>query len=198
MSDFTGSIAVGGLIVSLGGWVYLKNLHSPINRIFFLLAISTSISVFSSGLEDKSLVPYLTYPFLRIEFAAALAVPLSLFSRSQFLPRALGAGNYGFLLFIGFTTYAIFKYRFMDIRVIIRQTTVYLAGLLMVLILGLFLWHPLSSYFSLPPVVNLCLILLCGVVVFQLAHSRIQRIANLNLFSGLYWTQKNVKSSLKA
>ncbi|TET62241.1 GAF domain-containing protein, partial [Candidatus Aerophobetes bacterium] len=274
-----------------------------INRIFFLLAISTSILVFSDGLESQSLVPYITHLFLRIEFAAAalaayffllfclsfhevhlvssssrrilvflpaaaftllafsdliitgtrfydhgipfrmgplfgiyaayliiftgagcldlvlkykesrgikkmqtlylllgflltaaLAVPLNLFSRSQFLPRASEAGNYGFLFFISFTTYAIFKYRFMDIRVIIRQTTVYLGGLLLVLILGFFLWHPLSSYFSLPPVVNLFLILLSGVIVFQLAHSRIQRIANRGLFSSIHWTQKNVKS----
>lgn len=303
MSDFAGPIAVGGLIFSLGGWVYYKNPRSSINRIFFLLAISTSILLFSSGLESQSLVPYITHPFLRIEFAAAalaayffllfclsfhevhlvssssrkilvflpaaaftllpfsdliitgtrfydhgihfsmgalfgiyaayliiftgagcldlvlkykksrgikkmqtlylllgflltaaLAVPLSLFSRTQLLPRLTGAGNYGLLFFISFTTYAIFKYRFMDIRVVIRQTTVYLAGLLLVLILGLFLWHPLSSYFSLPPVVNLSLILLSGVIVFQLAHSRIQRIANRSLFSSLYWTQKNVKS----
>ncbi len=288
--------------MSLGGWVYYKNPHSSINRIFFLLAISTSILVFSSGFESQTLVPYVTHLFLRIEFAAAalaayffllfclsfhevhlvssssrrilfflpaavfiflpfsdliltgtrfyhgillktgplfgiyaayliifagagcldlvlkykesrgikkmqilylllgflltaaLAVPLNLFSRSEFLPRAWGAGSYGFLFFTSFTTYAIFKYRFMDIRVVIRQTTVYLAGLLLVLIVGLFLWHPLSSYFSLPPLVNLSLILLSGVIVFQLVHSRIQGIANRSLFSSLYWTQKNVKS----
>jgi len=306
MSDFTGCIAVAGVVLSLGGGVYYKNPRSPINRIFFLLAISTSILVFSSCLEDKSPVPYLTHLFLRLEFAAAsiaacffllfclsfhevhlvsspsrkilvflpaaaftllpfsdliitgtrfydhgfrfgmgplfglyvaylaiytgsgcldlvlkckesrgikkmqtlylllgflltaaLAVPLSLLSRSEFLPRAWGAGNYGFLFFISFTTYAVFKYRFMDIRMAIRQTTVYLAGLLLVLILGLFLWGSVSSYFSLAALVNLSLILFSGVIVFQLAHSRIQRIANRSLFSSLYWTQKNVISLSK-
>lgn len=57
--------------MSLGGWVYYKSPRSSINRIFFLLAISTSILVFSSGLESQSLVPYLTHLFLTIEFAAA-------------------------------------------------------------------------------------------------------------------------------
>jgi len=71
MLDFTGCMVVGGLILSLGGWVYFKNPRSSINRIFFLLAVSASIWVLSSFLENQSLTPYLTNLFLRIEFAAA-------------------------------------------------------------------------------------------------------------------------------
>jgi len=43
-----------------GGWVYFKNPRSSINRIFFLLAVSASIWVLSSFLENQSLTPYLT------------------------------------------------------------------------------------------------------------------------------------------
>jgi len=71
MLDFTGCMVVGGLILSLGGWVYFKNPRSSINRIFFLLAVSASIWVLSSFLGNQSLTPYLTNLFLRIEFAAA-------------------------------------------------------------------------------------------------------------------------------
>ncbi|MFQ5834988.1 MAG: ATP-binding protein [bacterium] len=303
MLDFTGCMVVGGLILSLGGWVYFKNPRSSINKIFFLLAISASIWVVSCLLENQSFAPYLTNLLLRIEFTAGsitvyffllfclsfhevhlrssppgkilvflptavfallpfsdliitqirfydggirfemgplftlyvaylliyvgagcldlvlkyrkfqgikkmqtfyllfgllltalVALPLNLFFRSEFPLRISGAGSYGFLFFITFTTYAILKYRFMDIRVVIRQTTVYLACLLLILLLGLFLWFPLDSYFSLPPLINLSLILLCGVVVFQLVQSHIQRIANRYLFSSLYCTQKTVKS----
>ena len=302
MSGFTGCLALGGLVLSLGGWVYFKSPRSSINRIFFLLAVSASISVLSSSLKNQGLTPDLTNLFLRIELAATsiaacfflwfclsfhgdhlrsssarkilvflpvavfallpfshfiitqirfydrgihltmgplftvyvaylliyvgagcldlvlkyrefrgikkmqtlyllfgflltalVAVPLNLFFGTQFPRRTSPPGNYGFLFFITFTTYAILKYRFMDIRVAIRQTTVYLAGLLLILLLGLFIWIPLGSYFSLPPLINLSLVLLCGVVVFQLVHSHIQRIANRYLFSSLYRTQKTVK-----
>lgn len=53
-------MVVGGLILSLGGWVYFKNPRSSINRIFFLLAVSASIWVLSSCLGNQSLTPYLT------------------------------------------------------------------------------------------------------------------------------------------
>ncbi len=70
MLDFTVCMVVGGLILSLGGWVYFKNPRGPVNRIFFLLAVSASIWVLSSFLGNQSLTPYLTNLFLKIEFAA--------------------------------------------------------------------------------------------------------------------------------
>ena len=128
MLDFTGCMVVGGLILSLGGWVYFKNPRGPINRIFFLLAVSASIWVLSCFLQNPSLTFSLANLFLRIEFAAAsiTAYFFLLFCLSFHEVHLLSSPSRKILVFLPTLVFALLPFS----NLIITQIRFYESGIL--------------------------------------------------------------------
>ncbi len=143
----------------------------------------------SQGIERLQIF-YLLVGFL---LTASVALPTNLFFQSVLPVKLFRIASYSFFFMVTFITHSILKYRLMDIRVVIRQSTVYLIYSLLVLLFGLLLWFPLTSYFSLPPLVSLSLILLGGAAVFRWIQSPVQKTANRYFFSSLQQTEEAVK-----
>jgi len=143
----------------------------------------------SQGIE-KMQIFYLLLGFL---LTACIALPINLFFQSVLSVGFFRIANYSFLFIVTFTTYSILKYRLMDVRVVIRETTIYLICSLVVLLSGLLLWFLLTGYSLLPPLVSLSLILLGGTAVFYWIQTPTREIANQYFFSSLRQTEKTVK-----
>ncbi len=147
----------------------------------------------SQGTERMQ-VFYLLFGFL---LTACVALPINLFLQSALTTRLFRITNYSFLFLITFTTYSILRYRLMDVRVIIRESTIYLICSLAVLLFGLLLWFPLTGYFLLPPILSLSLILLGGTAVFRWIQAPTRRIAHRYFFSSLRQTEEAVRTLSK-
>lgn len=143
----------------------------------------------SQGIE-KMQIFYLLLGFL---LTAAIAVPANLFFQSVLSVGFFRIANYSFFFPVTFTTYSILRYRLMDLRVVIRESTIYLICSLAVLLFGLLLWFLLTRYFFLPPLVSLSLILLASAAVFRLIQAPTRKIANQYFFCALRQTEKTVK-----
>lgn len=143
----------------------------------------------SQGIERMQ-VFYLLLGFL---FTAAIAGPANLFFQSVLSVDLFRITNYSFLFIVTFTTYSILKYRLMDVRVVIRESTIYLLSSLAVLLFGLLFWFLFTGYFLLPPLVTLSLILLGGVAVFRYIQTPMRKVASQYFFSGLRQTEEMVK-----
>lgn len=143
----------------------------------------------SQGIE-KTQIFYLLLGFL---LTAAIAVPANLFFQSVLSLGFFRIANYSFLFIVTFTTYSILRYRLMNVRVVIRESTIYLICSLAVLLFGLLFWFPLTKYFLLPPLVSLSLILLTSTAVFRLIQAPTRKIANQYFFSALRQTEKTVE-----
>jgi len=143
----------------------------------------------SRGIE-KTQIFYLLFGFL---LTIAIAVPANLFFQLVLSVGLFRIANYSFIFIITFTTYSILRYRFMDIRVVIRESTVYLICSLAALLFGLLFWFPLTGYFLLPPLVSLALILLAGTAVFYWIQTPTRKIANRYFFSSLRQTEEMVR-----
>ncbi len=147
----------------------------------------------SQGIERMQ-VFYLLFGFL---LTACIALPINLFFQSVLTIKLFRIANYSFFFPITFTTYSILKYRLMDVRVIIRESTIYLICSLAVLLFGLLLWFSLIRYLLLPPLVNLSLFLLSGTTVFYWIQIPMRKIANQYFFSGLRQTEEMVRALSK-
>jgi len=123
----------------------------------------------------------------------SVALPTNLFLQPMLPIRLFRIANYSFIFIITFTTYSILRYRFMDIRVVIRESTIYLFSLLTVLLFGLLLWFPLTIYFSLAPIVALSLILVGGAAVFHWVQTPTRKMAQKYFFAGLRETETTMK-----
>jgi len=143
----------------------------------------------SQGIERMQIF-YLLLGFL---FTAAIAGPANLFFQSVLSVGFFRIANYSFLFIVTFTTYSILKYRLMDIRVVIRESTIYLLCSLAVLLFGLLLWFPLTRYFFLPPLVSLSLILIASVAVFRWIQAPTRKMAQKYFFAGLRQTEEMVR-----
>ena len=142
----------------------------------------------SQGIERMQIF----YLLLGFSLTAAIAVPANLFFQSVLSVGFFRIANYSFLFIVAFTTYSILKYRLMDVRVVIRESTIYLLCSLAILLFGLLLWFPLTRYFLLPPLVSLSLILIASVAVFHWIQTPMRKVAN-QFFSGLRQTEEMVR-----
>ena len=140
----------------------------------------------SQGFERMQIF-YLLLGFL---LTAAIAVPANLFFQSVLSVGFFRIANYSFLFIVTFTTHSILRYRLMDIRVVMRETTIYLICSLAVLLFGLLLWFPLTRYFFLPPLVSLSLILIASAALFRWIQIPMRRVANQYFFSSLRQTEE--------
>lgn len=144
----------------------------------------------SSQGTERMQVFYLLFGFL---LTACVALPINLFFQSALTIRLFRIANYSFFFPITFTTYSILKYRLMDVRVVMRETTIYLICSLAVLSFGLLLWFPLTRYLFLPPLVSLSLVLLGGAAVFRWIQTPTRKMAQKYFFAGLRQTEETVR-----
>lgn len=133
---------------------------------------------------------YLLVGFL---LTACIVLPVNLFSQSVLTIKLFRIANYSFFFPVTFATYSILKYRLMDVRVVMRETTIYLICSLMVLLFGLLLWFPLTRYSLLPPLVSLSLILIASAAVFRWIQIPMRKVANQYFFSSLRQTEEMVR-----
>ena len=143
----------------------------------------------SQGIERMQ-VFYLLFGFL---LTACVALPINLFFQSALTIKLFRIANYSFFFPITFTTYSILKYRLMDVRVVIRESTVYLICSLAVLLFGLLLWFHLTKYSLLPPLFTISLILITSAAVFYWVQTPMRKIAQKYFFADLRQTEEMVR-----
>jgi signal transduction histidine kinase len=96
---------------------------------------------------------------------------------------------------VGFTVYAIIAHRLMDIKIVLRRSTVYLASVLTVVLpAGLILYFADRFYPETTVAASLAILIL-GVSVFPAIRNYFYRLANKYFFSSLY-DSRQVMSSL--
>ncbi|MCK4419189.1 GAF domain-containing protein, partial [Candidatus Aerophobetes bacterium] len=143
----------------------------------------------SRGIEKMQMF----YVMMGFVIAPSIILITNLFLQLQISVEAFRLGNSSFIILIIFTTYAILRYRLMDIRIIIKRATISLASMLLILGVALLLWFPVGTYFSILPTVNFFLILLISLIFYQPLQSLIQKYANRYLFVSIYSTQEAIK-----
>ena len=143
----------------------------------------------SRGIERMQ-VFYIMVGFIS---TALIVLITNLFLQLQISVKAFRLSNSSFLIFIIFTSYAILRYRLMDIRIIIKRTTISLASILLILGVALLFWFPVGTYFSILPTVNFFFILLISLTLYQPLQSLIQKYAHRYLFASIYNTQEAIK-----
>ncbi|KKL82960.1 hypothetical protein LCGC14_1979540, partial [marine sediment metagenome] len=143
----------------------------------------------SQGIERMQIF----YLLLGFSLFGSIALPTNLFFQSLIAVKLFRIINYSFFFVITFTTHSILRYRLMDIRVVIRESTIYLLCSLAVLSFGLLLWFPLTRYLFLPPLVSLSLVLLGGAAVFRWIQTPTRKMAQKYFFAGLRQTEETVR-----
>lgn len=177
------------------------SIHFDLGRLYPLYTVYLLVCVCGGSIDliikwrssqgtERMQVFYLLVGFL---LTACIVLPVNLFSQSVLAIKLFRIANYSFIFIITFTTYSILRYRFMDIRVVIREFTIYLLSLLTVLLFGLLLWFPLTIYFSLAPIVALSLILVGGAAVFRWIQTPTRKMAQKYFFAGLRQTEEMVR-----
>lgn len=167
----------------------------PLYTVYLLIYASSGctdliIKWRSSQGTERMQVFYLLFGFL---LTACVALPINLFFQSTLTIKLFRIANYSFFFPITLTTYSILKYRLMDVRVVIRESTVYLICSLVVLLSGLLLWFPLTRYSLLSPFVSLSLILITSAAVFYWVQTPMRKMAQKYFFAGLRQTEEMVR-----
>ncbi len=99
------------------------------------------------------------------------------------------------LIFIGTVGYAIVKHRLMDIRLIVKRTSVYVSSIVAVLLIALGLYRLEIAYFKeiIPPGTWGPIVLLAGIILFDPIKRSFERIANKYFFASLYTYQNTLE-----
>jgi signal transduction histidine kinase len=100
------------------------------------------------------------------------------------------AGQILSLFMVGFIAYAVIVHRLMDIRLVLRKSSVYLTSLLTIVLIALAAQYYLSrTFFEYKQVINLIL-LIFSLSVFSVIKSYYYQFANKYFFSSLYDSRK--------
>ncbi|MFN3301739.1 MAG: ATP-binding protein [Patescibacteria group bacterium] len=129
----------------------------------------------------------------------SIAVVLNLFLQNIVSPAISRIGIYGGIFFISFTAYAIIRYRLMDIRIVVRNVTVYGVSLIVSVgasLLSMFLASRYLSFYISSPFIG-SVILVFGIIIFQLVKEKFARFANKYLFYPLYSFEKTIEDLSK-
>jgi len=124
---------------------------------------------------------------------ASLALPTNLFLQSIISVDIFRIANYSLLFLITFTGHSILKYRFMDIRLVVRKTTVFSLSVIIVTMFALGLWLFLQPYIT-NSLVCFMLILVPSLLIFPPLHRLGEKLANRYLFSELYESEETLRS----
>ena len=103
----------------------------------------------------------------------------------------MGPTSTFFMVF--FIAYGILKYRLMDIRVVLRSTTVYGLALLVIGICGFLVWQ----YLPFAPITRAFIMLAQGLALFYFLPQTLMRLANKYLFASLYSKHKSLEDLTK-
>lgn len=144
---------------------------------------------FSRGTE-KLQIFYILAGFI---LYASLALPANLFLQSIIPVDIFRIANYSLLFLITFTGHSILKYRFMDIRLVVRKTTVFSLSVIIVIIFAFGLWLLLHSYIT-NSLAYLMLILVPSLIIFLPLHRLGEKLANRYLFSELYESEETLRN----
>jgi len=139
----------------------------------------------SVGLERFQL----RYMFLGMVLSAIVTL-----TTNMFLPLITGNNEFAkygplsMIFLIGFTTYAIIRHRLMDIRLVIKRTTVYVSTVILILLFALGLYGLELKYFkeTVPPGVWGPIVLLVGLIIFDPLKKVFEGLANKYFFASLY------------
>jgi len=126
----------------------------------------------------------------RIKYALIAFAQYIILGPFGFLP-AYGVDIFPFayisgLLFTVMMAYAIVSYRLMDVKVILRQSSVYLTSLVLTLIPALFLKYLFDNFLPQYSYWIDSVIVVFSISIFPLFKERIYRFANKYFFSSLY------------
>jgi len=179
-----------GLKFDLGPLFYIYVVY-----MFFCLIAGSASLIFkfkkTTGIKRTQTI----FILLGLVISALIALVINLFLQRFISVEIFRIGNYGLIFFVAFTTYAIIKHRFMDIRIIIRQGTVYLMSLLVVIGVTEAGVLTVSSATQLQIDYWLIIIgLVFGILIFDPVKRIVQRFANKYLFTSLCDYQKTVSS----
>ncbi len=179
-----------GLKFDLGPLFYIYVVY-----MFFCLIAGSASLIFklkkTKGIKRTQTV----FILLGLVISALIALVINLFLQRFVSVDVFRIGNYGLIFFVAFTTYAIIKHRFMDIRIIIKQGTVYIMSLLVVI--GV----TEAGVLTISPAINrnisywlIIFGLIFGILIFDPVKRIFQRFANKYLFTSLCDYQKTVSS----
>jgi len=163
----------------------------------FILTLTILRMIYVLYVEMKNTKKLSDYRYHQLKYFF-LALLFFILSSLDFLP------NYGISLFypLGFLfilifliiiAYAIASYRLMDIKFVLRSSSVYLTSLVLTLVPAIFLKYLFDSFFPQYSYWIDSLIVIFSISVFPFFKDRIYRFANKYLFSSLYDTKTVIK-----
>lgn len=106
-----------------------------------------------------------------------------------FFPQLLGLypfGSYFIILYLVGVTYAIVKFRLMDIKVVLRKYSVYIVSLTSIISPALGIKYVVNNYFARTEIWVDFLILIVAISLFPALKNYYYRLANKYFFSSLY------------
>jgi len=124
---------------------------------------------------------------------AFLALPTNLFLQHIMPVNIFRIVNYSLLFLIIFTGHSILRYRFMDIRLVVRKTTVFSLSVIIVIGLALGLWLLLQPYIT-NSLVCFTVILIPSLFIFLPLYRLGRKLANRYLFSELYESEEVLRT----
>ncbi|MDP2918419.1 MAG: ATP-binding protein [bacterium] len=196
IGSFTNLIAINPKIVEqtitydLGPLFYIYVVY----MFFYMLLGCTDLIVKAKrfiGIKRAQTV----YVLLGLAISSSVALVFNLFLQ-RFLPAEIFRfGNYALIFFVAFTTYALLKHRFLDIRIVIKQSIVY--GLTLGSVIILTVSSVLGVAYFAKINVNywtLTFGLILGTLLFDPIKRSFQSFANKYLFTSLYNYQATIRA----
>lgn len=139
---------------------------------------------------EKLQIFYLLAGFI---LSGSLVLPINLFLQRMVSVNIFRIANYSLLFLITFTGHSILRYRFMDIRLVVRKTTVFFLSVIIVIALALGLWLLLQPYIT-NSLVRFMVILTPGLLIFLPLYRLGGKLANPYLFSELYDSEEVLRT----
>jgi signal transduction histidine kinase len=186
---FSSNYFIDGYRLYFWGFYPKAGIIHPVFLFILTLAVIRMIYVLYSEIKNtKKIFDSNKYHQLKYFFFALIFFILS---SIDFLPN-YGIGLFyplGFLLiliFLGIIAYTIVAYRLMDIKFVLRNSSVYLTSLILTLVPALFLKYLFDNFFPQYSYWIDSVIVIFSISVFPLFKERIYRFANKYFFSSLY------------
>jgi len=163
--------------------LFLCLLTITVIRLFYLLLLT----LYAERKSSSILYYQIKYLLWAVFFYFFAAFDFSLNYGFEFYP----IGFLFILIFMSITSYAIVKRRFMDIKIVFRQSSVYLVSFFVIIILAIALSvfnDPNSEYF----IIKNLFIILSLALLFPFVKEYFFKLANKYFFTSLYNSQEVV------